>query len=131
MQLNNLKSKIRRSLGRGGLNISVAATVSEVELLAVLCDRAESPAKTDGKKAVKNPSNLRNPQLKVEKPALSQNLFMRNKPNLNNSEFTANPCDMGGYNDLQTKPKNGANPNKPNQSQFQSLWSSMPSVAKK
>ncbi len=57
MQLNNLKSKIRRSLGRGGLNISVA--------LDVLCDRAESPPKEDGKSS--------SPVVSVVEPKVNKN----------------------------------------------------------
>ena len=47
-----------------------------------------------------------------------QNLFLRNKPNFNHSNITATSYVTLGYDTSQTKPKNGANPNKPNQSQF-------------
>ncbi len=54
-------------------------------------------------------------------PALSRNLFLRNKPNFNNTNITATSYRLVAYNTFFQKTKNGANPNKPNQSQFQSL----------
>ncbi|KKK56447.1 hypothetical protein LCGC14_3064440, partial [marine sediment metagenome] len=47
-------------------------------------------------------------------PALLRNLFLRNKANSATSKLTITYCSRGTYNDLQTKPQNGANPNKPN-----------------
>ncbi len=54
------------------------------------------------------------PSLFSGETSFSGNLFLRNKPNLSSLKLTATTCCMGTYNDLQTKPKNGANPNKPN-----------------
>ncbi|HEG44243.1 MAG TPA: hypothetical protein ENH94_09365 [Phycisphaerales bacterium] len=52
-------------------------------------------------------------------PAFLQNLFLRNKANFNSVKLTATSYNTVAYNTSKTKPKNGANPNKPNQSQFQ------------
>ncbi|HEG44339.1 MAG TPA: hypothetical protein ENH94_09850 [Phycisphaerales bacterium] len=57
------------------------------------------------------------PSLFPGKDAFSRNLFLRNKANLSNQKFTANPCGMEVYNDLQPKTKNGTKPNKAKQSQ--------------
>ena len=43
-----------------------------------------------------------------------RNLFLRNKPNFNHSNITATSYITVVYNTYKTKPKNGANPNKPN-----------------
>ncbi len=52
--------------------------------------------------------------LLLGKPSLSRNLFLRNEPNFNNANSTANPYSSDIYNDLQPKPKNGTNPNEAN-----------------
>ena len=44
----------------------------------------------------------------------SQNLFSRNKANLNSTKFIATPCNIGGYNDLHPKIQNGTKPIKAN-----------------
>ena len=54
------------------------------------------------------------PSLFPGKGAFLRNLFLRNKANLSNQKFTANPYAMEGYNDSRPKPKNGTNPNKAN-----------------
>lgn len=64
-------------------------------------------------------SNTTKPSLLLGKRTLLGNLYLRNKPNFNHSNIIATSYTTVVYNDLQTKPKNGANPNKPNQSQFQ------------
>ena len=50
----------------------------------------------------------------MKKTVISANKIMKNKANLNNSEFTATSCNIGGYSDLRPKTQNGTNPNKPN-----------------
>ncbi len=69
-----------------------------------------------------------NPISKTENPSLFQgehslllNLLLRNKPNFNHPKIPATSYITVAYNIFQRNPKNGANPNKPNQSQFQSL----------
>ncbi len=94
MILNKTKSKIRRSLGGGGLNPSFLCAFAP--LRDKICEI------------------LRNPRLKMGKPALSQNLFLRNEPNFNHSNIIVISCITVVYNAFQTKTKNGTNPNEPN-----------------
>ena len=54
------------------------------------------------------------PSLFSGEPALSKNLFMRNKANFNGVKLTATSCCKKAYNDLSPKTKNGTNPNKAN-----------------
>ncbi len=63
------------------------------------------------------------PSLFPGKPAISRNLFLRNKPNFNDLNITVTSYGTTAYNDLHPKSQNGTNPNKANQSQFQSLRS--------
>ncbi len=107
MQLNKTKSKIRRSLGGGGLNTSF------------LCAFAPLRDKIRANSCLL----VVQPSLFPDKPALSRNLFLRNEPNFTSTEINISNCIRDIYNDFQTKPKIGTNPNEPNQSQFQSLRS--------
>ena len=59
-------------------------------------------------------SNTIKPSLFLGETSFSGNLFLRNKPNFNHSNITTTSYITVVYNDSQTKPKNGANPNKPN-----------------
>ncbi|KKM94403.1 hypothetical protein LCGC14_1198590 [marine sediment metagenome] len=54
------------------------------------------------------------PSFFLGEPADSQNLFLRNEPNLSNQKFTTNPCGIDGYNAFQRITKNGTNPNEAN-----------------
>ncbi len=65
-----------------------------------------------------------NYSLLLGKPALSRNLFLRNKANFISAEISTSTYIRVVYNAFSQKTKNGANPNKANQSQFQSLRSS-------
>ena len=58
--------------------------------------------------------NTRIPSCFQGRTALSRNLFLRNKANLNSTKFIATPCNIGGYNDLHPKIQNGTKPIKAN-----------------
>ncbi len=57
---------------------------------------------------------LSNCSLLLGKPALSQNLFLRNKPNFNHLNISVTSCVTVRYNALRTKHKIGTNPIKAN-----------------
>ncbi len=59
-------------------------------------------------------SNTTKPSFLLGNSAKLKTLLLRNKANFNSLKLTATTCCIGTYNDLKTKPKNGANPNKPN-----------------
>ena len=65
--------------------------------------------------STKNPRNLRNPEGSLPGSSDGRIKNMKNKPNFNSVNLTANPCGSGGYTILH--PKNSKR-NKPNQSQF-------------
>ncbi len=70
------------------------------------------PKTKNGTKPIKANFEKENPRFSSETQA--KNLFMRNEPNFNNTNSTANPYSSDIYNDLQPKPKNGTKPIKPN-----------------
>ncbi len=111
----------RRSAEGGLARRPVGVVLSTKPLkLVPACIKQGSPRGENKRIASHFPPNY---SLLLGKPALLRNLFLRNEPNSNNANFTANPYSRDIYNDLQPKPKNGTNPNEPNQSQFQSLRS--------
>ena len=86
--------------------------------VVLLSKNNKSDQKTE--KNVKKQQKMKQSQ-STTKPSLllgiipkSQNLFLRNEPNFNTLKLTATTCPAMVYNDLQTKPKNGTNPNEPN-----------------
>jgi hypothetical protein len=105
MQLN--KTKLVPVCLRQGLNTSVATTVSVAELLAALFSFLSRRSVNEagcGKKAVKNPRNLRNPRIKI----------MKNEANLKAKYLIVTTCSRVCYNVFRPKTQNGTKPNKAN-----------------
>jgi len=80
--------------------ISVSSVLSVAKNNLLLRDLAD-------KKAFKSDQ-------KMKKDVVSTTKNMKNKANCNHSNITATPCNIGTYNDLQPKTKNGTKPNKAN-----------------
>jgi hypothetical protein len=81
-----------------------------------LCEQNNHKNEKNMKKQQKTDyfENTTKPSLFSGEPPFPGNLLLRNKPNFNHSNITATSYMTESYNALQTKPKNGANPNKPN-----------------
>ena len=116
----------RRSLGEDG-NTKLQ---DKTHFRAVLVLLARRPAFSEPSRTVGVVTST-----KTGNSAISQTLYLRNKPNFNHSNITATSYVTVAYDTSQTKPQNGANPNKPNffttsKPLFSSsLWSSVFSVS--
>ena len=112
----------RRSAEGGLARRPVGVVLSTKPLkLVPACIKQGSPRGENKRIASYFPPNY---SLLLGKPALSRNLFLRNKANFISAEISTSTYIRVVYNAFSQKTKNGANPNKANQSQFQSLRSS-------